>query len=98
MRCQRSAFACAAAWGSSTRFGGERGAGFESDRAALLSGVGVALGLDATLRVSASFGISALGSARVNTLERRFVYDDATLGFSVPRVSYLVSLGPSYRF
>jgi hypothetical protein len=76
----------------------QKGAGFESDRAAVLSGVGVSLGLDGTLRVRGGFGISAVGAARVNTLERRFVYDDSTLGFSVPRLSYLVSLGPSYRF
>ncbi|MFT3925109.1 MAG: hypothetical protein QM778_21415 [Myxococcales bacterium] len=76
----------------------QRGASFDRDRSALLSGVGVAATLELRVRLRGTLGFVASGSARANLLGRRFVYDDTRVGYAVPELSYLVSLGPSLGF
>jgi hypothetical protein len=76
----------------------QKGMGFQQNQSALLSGLGVSLALDLTLRIRERWGVGVIGNVRLNTLDRRFVYDQQTIGYSVPRFSYLFSVGPSYWF
>ncbi len=76
----------------------QRGSGFDRNASALLSGLGITAALELNFQLWRGLGIVALGALRINTLDRRFVYDEITLGYSVPSLSLLLSAGPSLRF
>ncbi|MFT3925105.1 MAG: hypothetical protein QM778_21395 [Myxococcales bacterium] len=76
----------------------QKGSGFLSNDSAVLSGFGVSLGLELLVRLAEHWGLSASGAARVNALSRRFVIDHDATAFEVPRVSYVVNMGPSLLF
>ncbi|MFT3925111.1 MAG: hypothetical protein QM778_21425 [Myxococcales bacterium] len=74
------------------------GTGFGRDRAGVLSGFGIAAGLDLRIRLRGRWWLHGFGALRISTLGRKFVYDQEGAGFTVPRAQATAGFGPGCAF